>query len=411
MSEIGYKVSEVFDTISGEAPTAGERCSFVRLHGCPVRCRTCDTLYSVFEETLGFKLGYLKGLTAGDGHITAQPSLQIGMKDLEALERAAQYWGEVFSVAPLKVNVRTRPDSAYNPGASYFRVNGSGQERVRTIAAQPRTPEERRGFVGGFYDAEGSCVKPSGRNTKFGLEFTNSEPMNELKKGLVDWSFRFTESAGFNRSMGRELRTIRLVAFPRSDLSDSLRPLERKMRWEQEGQRFFDCFRPAIRRKYGPWLLRWTPSDDSSEQIASRCKEELVVISGGDPMIWNLDPLLKALRDTRHRTQVETSGAYPFKGRERPDILVCSPKPNVRYFIAPSVLETATIFKLVDGPENSGFTWNAELAASLKRGGKRVFMMPYGQPPSEFSARKTQERAKSLGYEFSPRLQYVLGVR
>lgn len=36
-------VSEIFPTVQGEGPFAGERQVFVRLAGCPLRCRYCDT--------------------------------------------------------------------------------------------------------------------------------------------------------------------------------------------------------------------------------------------------------------------------------------------------------------------------------------------------------------------------------
>lgn len=36
-------VSEIYATVQGEGPYAGERQLFVRLAGCPLRCRYCDT--------------------------------------------------------------------------------------------------------------------------------------------------------------------------------------------------------------------------------------------------------------------------------------------------------------------------------------------------------------------------------
>lgn len=40
------KVTEVFHSIQGESSLAGERFSFIRLTGCPLRCTYCDTTYS-----------------------------------------------------------------------------------------------------------------------------------------------------------------------------------------------------------------------------------------------------------------------------------------------------------------------------------------------------------------------------
>ena len=39
-------VNEIFHSIQGESSHAGLPCSFVRLAGCPLRCRWCDTVYA-----------------------------------------------------------------------------------------------------------------------------------------------------------------------------------------------------------------------------------------------------------------------------------------------------------------------------------------------------------------------------
>jgi 7-carboxy-7-deazaguanine synthase len=42
-------VNEIFHSIQGESTHAGERCAFVRLTACDLRCSWCDTPYAFYE--------------------------------------------------------------------------------------------------------------------------------------------------------------------------------------------------------------------------------------------------------------------------------------------------------------------------------------------------------------------------
>ena len=46
MSGVELKLSEIFESIQGEGPTAGEPCVFLRLAMCNLHCRWCDTKYT-----------------------------------------------------------------------------------------------------------------------------------------------------------------------------------------------------------------------------------------------------------------------------------------------------------------------------------------------------------------------------
>ena len=41
---------------------------------------------------------------------------------------------------------------------------------------------------------------------------------------------------------------------------------------------------------------------------------DCVVVTGGEPLMWNMNPLTKALQKLGKKTHIETSGAYPLTG-------------------------------------------------------------------------------------------------
>src|SRR5262245_40207782 len=44
-------VNEIFHSVQGESSYAGQRCVFVRLTACDLRCTWCDTTYAFDEGT------------------------------------------------------------------------------------------------------------------------------------------------------------------------------------------------------------------------------------------------------------------------------------------------------------------------------------------------------------------------
>lgn len=64
----------------------------------------------------------------------------------------------------------------------------------------------------------------------------------------------------------------------------------------------------------------------SIEQMVNQAKQNanLVVITGGEPLMWNLDTLTTALKNNGIQTNIETSGAYELSGSW--DWICLSPK-------------------------------------------------------------------------------------
>ncbi len=58
-----------------------------------------------------------------------------------------------------------------------------------------------------------------------------------------------------------------------------------------------------------------------------KSEADSVVVTGGEPLMWNLDYLCMRLKENKISTYIETSGAYPLSGRW--DWICLSPKMNM----------------------------------------------------------------------------------
>ena len=88
-------VNEIFHSIQGESTRAGDRCVFVRLTACDLRCSWCDTPYAFHE---GRKMSVDDVMSAVEAYgcplveITGgEPLLQEGVYDLMARLLAADH--------------------------------------------------------------------------------------------------------------------------------------------------------------------------------------------------------------------------------------------------------------------------------------------------------------------------------
>ena len=109
------------------------------------------------------------------------------------------------------------------------------------------------------------------------------------------------------------------------------------------------------------------------ESLKLKVKEtpaEIVVITGGEPLMHNLDALTKELQDAGLKTHIETSGAYPLSGSW--DWICLSPKK----FKAPlpEILPHADELKVVIF-NKSDFAW-AEKYAALVSADCKLYLQP-----------------------------------
>jgi len=68
-------------------------------------------------------------------------------------------------------------------------------------------------------------------------------------------------------------------------------------------------------------------STDEIIEHALKSGTDSVVVTGGEPLMWNLDYLCEGLKKNNIKTFIETSGAYPLTGRW--DWICLSPKKNM----------------------------------------------------------------------------------
>ena len=75
------------------------------------------------------------------------------------------------------------------------------------------------------------------------------------------------------------------------------------------------------------WNSKLHPSTNVSEIVSTAKKySDTVVVTGGEPLMWNMDPLCEALHLLGIQIHVETSGAYSISGSW--DWFCLSPKKN-----------------------------------------------------------------------------------
>ncbi len=112
---------------------------------------------------------------------------------------------------------------------------------------------------------------------------------------------------------------------------------------------------------------------------ASLHPSKAVVVTGGEPLLYNLEPLTRSLRDAGIQTFMETSGAYPLSGYW--DWICLSPKK----FKAPTpgVIAAAGELKVIVF-NKSDFAW-AEQHAAMVHPGCKLYLQPEWSKAAEMT--------------------------
>ena len=162
--------------------------------------------------------------------------------------------------------------------------------------------------------------------------------------------------------------------------------------------------------------------------ILERVDRKHVVITGGEPTLYDLDGLIVPLHLAKHYVQLETSGQQGLKGMVAPDWITWSPKENLKYDAEYNIKVYANEVKWVVD-ENlewdlvwKQFEWYVNRAPSSLEAemGKIVpffVLMPEGCPPREPLVKRSLEWLGRVPlwaqgfFRYGDRIQYRIGVQ
>ena len=84
------------------------------------------------------------------------------------------------------------------------------------------------------------------------------------------------------------------------------------------------CHWCDVKESWNPDIHPPTSIENIIEQAQRYAKT--IVVTGGEPLMWSMDPLTQGLKEAGLQTHIETSGAYPLSGKW--DWICLSPKKN-----------------------------------------------------------------------------------
>jgi len=129
------------------------------------------------------------------------------------------------------------------------------------------------------------------------------------------------------------------------------------------------CHWCDVKESWNPDLHPLTPLDDIL-QFTSHTPSKTVVVTGGEPLMYNLEPLTRRLQQQGFKTHIETSGAYPLSGKW--DWICLSPKKNKQPL--PEILQIADELKIIVYNRHD-FKW-AETFKQKVNAGCRLYLQP-----------------------------------
>ena len=129
------------------------------------------------------------------------------------------------------------------------------------------------------------------------------------------------------------------------------------------------CYWCDVKESWDPNLHPLTEVDKIVEDI-KKYSVKIVVITGGEPLMWNLEYLCKKLRNLDLKIHLETSGAYNLSGEF--DWICLSPKKNLKPLNEVQLI--ADELKVIISNKND-FKWALDQSNKVKRDCK-LYLQP-----------------------------------
>ena len=149
--------------------------------------------------------------------------------------------------------------------------------------------------------------------------------------------------------------------------------------------------------------------------ILLQIKTPHVVITGGEPTLYNLDILISRLQALGKFVQLETSGQNELKGIVYPDWITISPKENLTWTYPYMLGAAAHEFKWVIEPSLRYSILSSTWANMQKNGSNPYFtLMPEGSPPKQVNVTKAihfLRMANNSMWRYTDRIQTRIGVK
>lgn len=146
-------------------------------------------------------------------------------------------------------------------------------------------------------------------------------------------------------------------------------------------------------------------SADEIVKRAAKHPSRAVVITGGEPLMYNLDELCRTLQKAGFKTWLETSGAYPMSGKW--DWICLSPKKFKTPL--PALLKVADELKIIVY-HKTDYAW-AEKHRQLVKPSCKLFLQPEYGVFNKVIQGLTEYVKKHPQWKISLQSHKVMGVR